>query len=304
MPDQEQEQEVHLIVNPTAGRGRAKREIAAVRDSLAKLTEFSFHETHYRGEAREIAAQLPDAALILSLGGDGTLNEIAHSCAHSKRKIGVLPAGSGDDFAKAIGISSLSEGLKLVEAFLQGGAKLQKVDSGVVRSEHETRRFVNTVGIGFDAEVGERMQRLPLFLKGQVAYLCALGIHLFVMRSVACEVRCDGESFFQGSSLFISNQNGPRTGGSFYLSPHAKVQDGLLDVVIAGRLGVLETLVLVPQTLSGKLINHEKIFRKQARQLEIKFAEARLGHTEGELLQPSRWFGVGLEPQSLNILMP
>ena len=240
----------------------------------------------------------------MSLGGDGTLHEVVNACVHTDKTIAVIPAGSGDDFAFSLGIHTTQQGLETV----MNGVET-KVDCGLVETEHQQAYFINSFGVGFDAEVGEKMQRLPKFLKGQAAYFTAVLWQLFSLRNVTMTCYADRQRFFKGASLLSAVQNGKRTGGSFYLTPHASIQDGLFDVVVAGRLGVLETLTVLPKTLSEQslpeqLVAGPKIHRVRAKEIVIECSVARLAHLEGEGLAASCKFKATVLENALRVLMP
>ncbi len=211
----------------------------------------------------------------------------------------VIPAGSGDDFAYSLGIQTTQQGLETVL-----DANMSFIDCGLVETEHDKAYFINSFGVGFDAEVGEKMQRLPRFLKGQAAYFAAVLWQLFSLRNVSMTCWVDGKPFFKGASLLSAIQNGKRTGGSFYLTPQANIQDGLFDVVVVGRIGVLETLLLLPQTLKEQLVTGPKIHRIRAKEIVIESSVARLAHLEGEELAATRKFKATLVERALKMYVP
>ena len=296
---------LHLIVNPVAGRGRTRQHFTEVKHFFeARALPCHIHETSHTGHATAIAKELPKDVLIASLGGDGTLHEVASACIHSERSVAVIPTGSGDDFAFALGINSIDEAL---QAIVQG--RTRYVDTGKVESYQGntligTRHFINTLGVGFDAEVGDTMRQLPHLFKGQVAYITSVLMRLFRLHNIVCEVIVDGKPFYQGPSLLISIQNGPRTGGSFYLTPHARVDDGLFDVIVAGRIAQLGALMLLPKTLTGKLVEDPQVFRTRGKEVEIHCRTARVGHTEGEFLASATSFKASVQPASLKMVIP
>lgn len=261
------------------------------------------HKTEHQGHAKDIAETLPNDATILSLGGDGTLHEIVNACVHTNRTIAVIPAGSGDDFAYVLGLRSIKQALETV---LEG--VVTSVDCGYVEisleSGQEQAYFINSFGVGFDAEVGTKMQQLPKVFKGQIAYFVAVLWQLFSLRNVSASCYVDGELLFEGASLFASVQNGKRTGGGFYLTPQASVQDGLFDVVMTGRLGVLETLMLLPQTLKEQVVTGEKIYRARAKEVVLNCSVPRLAHLEGEGLKASSSFKARVVPKAIKVLIP
>lgn len=290
----------YLIANLTAGRGRSKALHSEVQDFFASRSiPVTIFTTEYVGHAKEIAESLPLDATILSLGGDGTLHEIVNACVHTERIIAVIPGGSGDDFAYALGITSTQQALETV---LNG--TVTKIDCGLAERDSTATYFINSFGIGFDAEVGAKMRQLPKFYKGQVAYLVAVFWQLFSLRNIEMTCWADGKLFFKGASLLTAIQNGKRTGGGFYLTPHASIQDGLFDVVVAGRLGVLETLTILPQTLKEQLVSGPKVHRIRAKEIVVNSTFARLGHFEGEGHLESKTFKATVVEKALNIVLP
>ena len=160
----------YLIVNPVAGQGRALAKLSAVEQFFAEArlpltTLHTQHPTH----ATELVRALPEDARVLSLGGDGTLHEIAAACVHTRRVVGIVPGGSGDDLAYALGIprDDLTTALNIVKAGHVG-----KVDTGCVNGE----TFINAFGVGFDADVAYRVRHAPGFLRELTKSGEALGL--------------------------------------------------------------------------------------------------------------------------------
>ncbi len=288
----------YLVINPAAGRGRAAALLPEVERFFASEgLPITVLRTRRPKHATALVAALPQEARVLALGGDGTLHEVAAACVHTKRTVGVLPAGSGDDFAFALGIPrhELESALKTVR---QG--RVRQVDTGLVNGEV----FLNAFGVGFDADVAYGVRHAPKLLRERIAYLYTILATLSRLRSLAVQVTVDGQLVFQGPSLLVSVQNGPRTGGSFLFAPQAKPDDGLLDIVVAGRFGRLGTLGILPRVMKGTHVGHAKISLFQGRSLHIHWETPRPGHMEGELLEPSRDFHIELRPRSLRVFAP
>ena len=284
-----------LIVNPVAGRGRSLQALGAA------LSFFKHHEipitvlkTEYAGHATKLVGDLPQNATILSLGGDGTLHEIAASCIHTQRTVGILPAGSGDDFAHALGIERhhLQQALEIIKK-----GQIKTVDTATVNGAP----FINAFGVGFDADVAYGIYHAPKFLKERNAYLYSVLSTLGKLENIPVEVTIDDKKVFTGPALLVSTQNGPRTGGSFYFAPKAKPDDGLLDVVVAGKFGRLGTLGILPKVMRGTHVNHPKVFMFQGKEILIKWQRARPGHMEGQLLEANPTFHIKIQPKSLKV---
>jgi diacylglycerol kinase (ATP) len=141
-------------------------------------------------------------------------------------------------------------------------------------------------------------------LKERNAYFYSIFATLSKLESVPVKVTLDGQQVFDGPSLLVSIQNGPRTGGSFLFAPDAKVDDGLLDIVIAGNFGRLGTLGILPKVLKGTHVGHPKIKILRGKEIRLEWSRARPGHMEGEFLEPATIFDIKIQSASLNIFAP
>ncbi len=288
-----------LIYNPLAGRGRAPAAIAQVTDTLTSAgADFEIVVTEGPGHATEIAAATAAGATIVAVGGDGTVHEVVAGMWRAgldDRTLGVIPVGSGDDFAHANGIDR-RDLATAVRRVLNGTPV--KVDLPFVNGAP----FVNALGVGFDAEVGARFARSPRFLKGLAGYLYATFASLSRLDTSDVEVEVDGRVVYSGRSLLVATQNGPRTGGSFLFAPDAVIDDGWLDVVIAGDFNVASTLALLPRVMKGTHVGHPQVTLLRCQELRQRWERPRHAHTEGEPLPLGTEFHVKLMPAALNVL--
>lgn len=287
----------YLIVNPVAGQGRALAKLAAVERFFAdaRLPLTVLH-TQRPNHATELARALPEDAAVLSLGGDGTLHEIAAACVHTRRVVGILPGGSGDDLAYALNIprNDLNVALNIIRV-----GRVRKVDTGFVNGE----TFVNAFGVGFDADVAYRVRHAPRPLKERSAYLYAIVATLGRLENIPVQVTLDSKPIFTGPALLVAVQNGPRTGGSFLFAPHASPFDGLLDIVVAKQVNRIGVLRLLPHLLKGTHLSHPAVLTFRGSELSIEWSKPRPGHMEGELLAPVDTFTVRVQPRSLNVFV-
>lgn len=285
----------YLIVNPVAGQGRSLAKLTAVErvfaDAQMPLTTL---QTRYPNHATELVNTLPEDARVLSLGGDGTLHEVAAACVYTRRVVGILPGGSGDDLAYALSIPR--DDLKVALNIIKAG-HVGRVDTGRVNGE----TFINAFGVGFDADVAYRVRHAPRLLKERSAYLYAVVATLGRLENIPVRIILDGKPVFSGLALLVAVQNGPRTGGSFLFAPHASPFDGLLDIVVAKQVNRAGVLRLLPRLLRGKHLTHPAVLTFKGRELSIRWDKARPGHMEGELLAPTDLFAVSVQPKSLNI---
>jgi diacylglycerol kinase (ATP) len=288
----------HLIVNPVAGSGRAlsliDRAVAAIERAGRDVV---VHHTVARRHATDIVAGLPDDAIPVSCGGDGTMHEVMVGCVRRGLPLGIIPMGSGDDFSFALGIDRTAVE-RATDVLLAGAERL--VDVGFVGDEP----FVNSFGTGFDAYVAERIAVAPRLFKGLTKYLYGIVIGLRDLRNPDVEVTVDGEVVHAGPALLVTIQNGPRTGSAFMFAPEARPDDGLFEVVIAGRFGRLGTLGILPRVIQGTHLSHPRIALHRGRRITVRWSEPVASHTEGESLPRSRDFEVTMRPRSLRVIAP
>lgn len=285
----------HIVYNPMAGRGRSRRALAAVEAYLAEhAMPYRVHTTTRRGHATDLVDELPVDAPVLALGGDGTAHEVAAACVGTDRTLGVIPSGSGDDFAFALGLdrSDVDAALETIRA-----SSTRLVDVGRVNGT----TFINAMGAGFDADVAAVVQVAPSFLMGPAAYLFAVLAALKDFALADARVEVDGRVVHDGPSLLVSAQNGPRTGSSFLFAPEASLDDGMLDVVIAGRFTRLGALAILPRLMEGRHLDHPAVQLVRGSHVHIVWSRARPFHMEGEVAGPAREFDVRVMPKALKV---
>ena len=220
---------LHFVYNPIAGKGRSVQFRTALEGRLRALgVEHAFHETRTRRNAIDIARKLTagvaDAPLdLVAMGGDGTLNEVLNGIQDpSKVRLGLIPCGSGNDFATVAGIPQTPE--DALDMLLHGEAKpTDFLECGGVRG-------INAIGTGIDVEILRRYARMKL-LKGSAAYLASLILTLFSYRPKAFREAVEGGE--KPHRAFIACcGNGQCIGGGIPICPDAAIDDGLMDVVI------------------------------------------------------------------------
>jgi len=290
---------LHLVYNPVAGRGRAALALERTRAFLESAgVPYALVATDGPGHATEHTRALPPGATVVAMGGDGTVHEVARGMVlggPTDKVLATLPVGSGDDFAFAMGIPR--EDLDAALQRLVTGT-VTAIDLGDVNGEP----FVNSLGIGFDAEVAHRVAHAPRYLKGLAAYLYAVVTTLGRLDTSHVTVTIDGVEAHAGKALLVACQNGPRTGGSFLFAPDARNDDGLLDVVVAGDFDKLGTLGILPKVMRGRHVGHPKVHLFRGRDVQVTWERPQHAHAEGEHLPASTSFHVTLRPGALKVL--
>lgn len=287
---------MHFVVyNPMAGRGRARRALAVAEAYLVEhAMPYRVLTTTRRGHASELVDELPRDAAILVIGGDGTTHEVARACVGGDRTLGVIPSGSGDDFAFALGIDRHDPRTALDRIRL---GRVRTVDVGTANGEP----FVNALGAGFDADVAAHVEDAPPIFHGLAAYLYALVMALKDFRLAEARVEVDGALVHDGPALLVSAQNGPRTGGSFLIAPEAEPDDGLLDILVAGRFTRAGALAILPRLMRGAHLDHPEVLAVRGARASVTWSAPRTFHMEGEVFMPRDAFDIGVRPGALRV---
>lgn len=290
-------EEIHLILNPTAGRGRA----AALRPRISRFFEERgaravWHVTRRPGHASQIVGELPPGLPAVAVGGDGTVHEVARACAGTGRPMGVLPAGSGNDYVKALGIGG--DLRRAMEVVLAGEARA--VDAGEVNGEF----FDNGLGIGFDAEVAAGVVKAPAYLGGAGRYMWSVARLLWGFTCHPARLSFDDGTAVESETILVAVALGTTYGARFRLAPEARLDDGAFDVVWSDRVSRAEVIRLIPSALRGTLLRHPKVHMHRAREVEVKLGRVVPAHVDGEILPPTRLFRARVLPGALRVLAP
>ncbi|MEN6368450.1 MAG: diacylglycerol kinase family protein [Thermotogota bacterium] len=288
-----------LIVNLIAGRGRCKAIFPKVKQALDRLPiEYDLHYTNEPLEAVDVAKMGVEAGFtrIAAMGGDGTVNEVANGLLGANVTLGVIPAGTGNDFIRMMGIPS--DPLAALDVLIHGTERT--IDIGRVA---EDRYFVNGLGIGIDAQVARDVLAMEK-LRGAPAYLYAAVKEVFRFPAFGVRLQSEGwEASVDCLSLGIAN--GKYCGGGFMLAPRAVIDDGLIDVAAIGDFPRLERLYRLPQARAGKHINLPQVRYHQAAEATITSEEQLIAHMDGEPYKPpSGPFRVRAIPRALRVLVP
>ena len=297
-----------VVLNPAARGGRARRARPALDAALARSgIEATVVETAGPGDAERIARDA-DAALVVAAGGDGTVHEVVNGLADhgpGGPALGVIPLGTGNDFARALGVP-----MRLADAALALTASAPvAIDLGEVEWEDDegthVRRFANAVGAGFDAEAAALAGETK-WAGGRRAYLAAVLRTLWGRRDMAARVAADGAVLADGPLLLCEVGNGQAVGGGFRLTPGAALDDGLLDVCHVRDLSTVRALRLLPRSFTGAHTAAPEVTMAQATQVEIEAAGEGLAlHADGEILsRAARRVRVGVLPGALRVVAP
>ncbi len=222
---------IHAICNPTAGNGRGRK--------IGQEIEKRLLEQHYAchlemtkapGHATELAyaAAQSGAETVLAIGGDGTAVEVARGLIGTPAALGVIPAGTGNDFIKTLGLPK--DPLAALDFVLAHPAR--DTDVGDVNG----RLFLNEIGTGFDVTVLDFAQKAKRFCRGLLPYLYGVIRTLFHFRGIQLSYAMDGGEMVTKDVFVIAVANGGVIGGGIPIAPEAQADDGLLDVVVVNKI--------------------------------------------------------------------
>lgn len=202
-------------------------------------------------DSLDVAANI-SAALIF--GGDGTVHRHLPQLHQQQVPTLVVPCGSGNDFAKALGIFSIKDALRAWRQFCATGKNVQAIDVGVIKPLGQPGKdeifFSNAAAIGMDADANARANRMPAWLKGRGGYLLAGLQSLVAFKPVGLCVTA-GEREIRRSAFFLAVGNTHRYGGGMKITPRAAMNDGLLDVCLVSKMNKLKLLCWMPTIFFG-----------------------------------------------------
>lgn len=329
-----------FVLNPAAQNGRAGRRRAALDAALrAEGVAFTLAETSGPGHATRLAREAAaEADIVVAVGGDGTIQEVARGLYGTGAVMGMLPLGTGNDFAHALGMPDALG--PAVQALLQ--ARPHAVDLGRVRWHEQADAgdaprealFTNCLGAGFDGLAALGVERFK-FLGGRAAYLASVLRALWTWRQPEVEVeveegrgtRDEGQkandegsppnppvpsaqsplaSLLHAGPLFLVEVgNGFSVGGGFLLTPDAVVDDGLLDVCLIGPISMPRVLRLLPSVFSGGHVGEPEVTMRRARRVTIRSASPLPVQADGEVLSTrAHVLDVAVLPGALQVLAP
>lgn len=269
----------YFILNPCAGRGRSVKIMQRIKEIMEKKsTKYRIIETEYPGHATIIAKDAVKNGYkrIIAVGGDGTVLEVANGMIGEEAALGIIPAGTGNDFIKTVGIPNDPE--IALEIMLLN--KHKKVDIGIV---NKNRYFLNVSGTGFDVEVLKNTEKVKGFLTGIAAYYTAVLMAVFGYKFKKVTLRTK-DTVIERCVLLVAVANGIAYGGGMRVAPEASIQDGLLDVTIIEKLPRWKILIELPKFIKGDHKHIKQIEKFKCESVTIETEKAEPINLDGEII--------------------
>ena len=288
-----------LIVNLIAGQGRCRELFPKVREELDRRNiEYDLHYTNEPQEATDVCKMGVEAGFthIVAMGGDGTINEVANGLIDADAVLGVIPAGTGNDFIRMLGIPA--DPFDALDVLTSGSER--RIDLGQI---NEGRCFVNGLGIGLDAKVAQDVLAMDR-LRGAPAYIYAAIKEVFQFEAFPISIRSkDWEIEMPCLSVGISN--GRFAGGGFKLAPRAAVDDGLIDISAVGDFPKAQRLLRLMQARAGNHLGLRQVEYRQTTEATISSSKKLIAHVDGEPYRlPRDEFRVSVIKDRLRVLVP
>ena len=257
-----------------------------------------------------VPASSSAADAILIFGGDGTVHRHLAQLVRLQLPVLVVPRGSGNDFARALNLRSVADALAAWRQFVSGGGKVRQIDLGVItslttgahsspetelqvsgnqKSEAGSYYFCCVGGLGLDAEIARRANRLPSSIRRHGGYLLSLLPALCTFKPLSVKIRADDASppgdlaiRHNGPAMVVAFANAPAYGDGIRIAPRAVLDDGKLDICVVGNMGKAHLLRLFPSVLSGRHLSIPEVKYLQTERLRVETEQPMDVYADGE----------------------
>jgi len=288
-----------LVVNLIAGQGRCKALFPKIKAEMDRRgIEYELHYTNEPQEATDVAKWGIEAGFrrIVAVGGDGTINEVANGLLGEDAVLAVVPAGTGNDFVRMLGIPA--DPFDALDVLTHGTEST--MDLGQVGDE---RCFVNGMGIGLDAKVARDVLQMR-HLRGAAAYLTSAVKQIFRFQGFPVTIE-SADWHLDTTCVSIGVANGKYAGGGFKLAPEASVTDGMIDISAIEDYSTIERLVRLPRVRAGRHLHWQNVHYRQLSEATLASPNKLIAHLDGEPYRlPGDRFSVRVLPNALKVLVP
>jgi diacylglycerol kinase (ATP) len=290
---------VKIILNAQGGRLNSQAKLKLIEQGMAAAgLEYDLTETAYPNHGLELARQAAGEGwpVIVAAGGDGTVNEVVNGLMQGagQSALGIIPFGSANDLADVLELPR-----DVTAACQRIAAKnIRLIDVGLVND----RYFVNNSAVGLEAMVAVTQDQMR-YIRGMSRYVAAALKTILKAQSWSMRLEWD-KGIFEGPVVLVSVGNSHRTGGAFYMTPQARLDDGLLDFIYALNMSRWQMLKLLPQTFSGKHVDHALIVYLQTKTLSITVTPVTPIQADGEIIdKTATHIHYQILPQKLQVII-
>ena len=279
-----------FILNPTAGKGKGSKYILRLQKALNELAIplENILLTEYPGHATELTTSLAsDVNSIFCIGGDGTVNEIINGISSmSNFRLGVIPVGSGNDFARTIG--TLTKDFSLGDYIIKKGSMQCDIGQVTVSRNNNvflSRKFISSLGLGFDAFVASKIKSIKV-LRGLPLYISSVVLSLFKYKAPKSSLKIEEQNVEFTDKIFLFSVGNTETaGGGFRLNPKAQIDDRYLNLCMARNISKFTLLKVLPKAINGTHILDKRVESYRFKTLKYTTREKIYLHVDGEVIE-------------------
>lgn len=287
---------IHFIVNPISGTHKKDQIINHIHKHLDKTQfEYEIKYTKHAGHAQEIAreAVAQGIDIVVAIGGDGTVNEVARSLVHTQTALGIIPCGSGNGLARHLGIPIQPvKAIKVLNCNI-----IHELDYGKINK----MPFFCTCGIGFDAFVSSKFAEAGK--RGFLTYIENTLREGLVYEPETYNITIDKNKQLTYKAFLIACANASQYGNNAYIAPHASMSDGLMDVTIMEPISVLEAPQIAIQLFNRTITHNSKIKSFRCTTVDIDRNNPGVIHFDGDPVMAGKHIEVELVPKGLRMVI-
>lgn len=276
-----------FIVNPISGHGRKKRLISRLQKD-----GYNVVCTEYAGHAEKLAREAVDS-VVVAVGGDGTVNEVARGLVGTGKTLGIIPCGSGDGLARHLGIShNFGKALRTVT-----DGKTSPMDAGTI----DGKMFFSVCGVGFDAVVSERFAKCGR--RGLSSYISE-GLKTWRHYVPEKYSICIDGKLHEHEAMFITVGNSNQWGNGAKITPLADSSDGILDVTVVDGFKAVELPWLAGRLMTGSAHKSRRVHTYRGQRITITRPSAGPAHADGDWFSAGKTIEIKIISHALNVLVP
>jgi YegS/Rv2252/BmrU family lipid kinase len=287
-----------FIINPKAGVDRVK----AIQDAIVNILDKSvfdirFAYTEYPKHGIELARQAAadHIDIVVSVGGDGSLNDVVTGLQGSDAILGIIPKGSGNGLARSIGIPlKLEKALEVINSF-----NVQALDVGMANDHY----FISNTGVGFDALITKAFEGNDA--RGFKTYLSLILKHFRRFKAQDWVLNIDGREVRE-KAFMITIANAPQLGYNFFIAPQAKLNDGMLDIVVIREHPSLLTPLIGLQAFMGAIQESRYVQHYSGKEIRISNPQNSIMQVDGDAVSchAGEPIGISIMPKAIKVLVP
>lgn len=286
---------VLFLINPVSGIGKQKSVERCIETDLNhKKLSVDISYTQYKGHARELAGQaVGKYDVVVAVGGDGTVNEVASKLVGTETALAIVPAGSGNGLARYMQIPMrMNKAVQCLNSFLE-----KKIDTMKVNQYCS----VNVAGIGFDAHISHNFEGRKL--RGPLGYLQLITTEFAGYKSENYLLKIDGK-IYNRKAFLVSFANSSQYGNNIHIAPNALIDDGFIDVCIIHDFAKINAPAMILSLLDKSINKNDKDEVVRAKLIEIEHPTELKAHIDGEPVSLRNKASIQILPLSLKIIVP